>query len=655
MEIKAIQTATATPLAPGDGARSTRDAKGLPLLLLPGTLCDARVFAPLIERLDHPDARVVSMTGGDSANALARRILSGAPERFALLGFSLGGIVALEIAALAPERVTGLALIATNPHADQPDNAGHRRAQVEAARSGDLQGLVGQLWPRYVASARLDDAVLRGLILDMARAVGPDAFADQAEVAISRADSLSRLPALAVPALVLCGADDVICPPALHRQIAEAAPDATLTILPDAGHFVLLEAPDAAAAAVTEWLARISTFPPTVPPPHDGDYRGTAMSDDATPSKPSKSRAQPYPSDDKAVLQVERRDFIDLAPENRERVQSMRGFDDCYTDIVDYIVRCTHKIWDERDVGLIYTHYTHNCVAYSSLGTVYNREDVVRETIQRIVELPDRRGMATQVIWRGDDVDGFYTSHLVTGSGRHTEYGMYGKPTGRTFAARTIADCMILENKIYREWLVRDNMALIVQLGLNPHAFALNMAEKQFEKGQTIVEIGENRRIIGQYHPESKADLSLAHNDTEVQLLEWLHHIYNMRMFGKIHEIYASNVQWHGPMMRELFGVAAVLQQTMRLVAMIPDGIFVPQHICSNPCEEGGVKVAVRWIMDGHHLGYGTLGAPTGHKLFVMGMSHFHIIDGKIVDEWVVYDDLAMLVQLKLGEMARAA
>ena len=64
------------------------------------------------------------------------------------------------------------------------------------------------------------------------------------------------------------------------------------------------------------------------------------------------------------VLQVERRDFVDLVPDGRERVQPMRGFDPIYTDIVDYIVRCTHRIWDERDVGLIYTHYTHNSVLY---------------------------------------------------------------------------------------------------------------------------------------------------------------------------------------------------------------------------------------------------------------------------------------------------
>ena len=101
------------------------------------------------------------------------------------------------------------------------------------------------------------------------------------------------------------------------------------------------------------------------------------------------------------VLQVERHDYTDLAPVSRPRAQGMRGFDSCYTDIVDYIVRCTHRIWDERDVGLIYTHYTHNCVVYGPLEAVYNREDVVRDTLRKLAELPDRRGMATQVIWRG--------------------------------------------------------------------------------------------------------------------------------------------------------------------------------------------------------------------------------------------------------------
>ena len=107
------------------------------------------------------------------------------------------------------------------------------------------------------------------------------------------------------------------------------------------------------------------------------------------------------------VMQVERRDYPEIAPEGAKRVQSMQGFDDCYADIVDYIIRCTHKIWDERDIGLIYTHYTHNCVLYGTTGTLYTREEVVRDTIQRLVSFPERRGMGTHVIWKGDDQQGF--------------------------------------------------------------------------------------------------------------------------------------------------------------------------------------------------------------------------------------------------------
>ncbi|KAJ5223049.1 uncharacterized protein N7469_009289 [Penicillium citrinum] len=358
-----------------------------------------------------------------------------------------------------------------------------------------------------------------------------------------------------------------------------------------------------------------------------------------------------------SVLQVERHDYPDLAPTKRARAHPMEGFDEIYSDIVDYIVRCTHRIWDERDIGLIYTHYTHNCVLYGTMGTVYDRESIVRDTIQRLVSLPERRGMATQVLWNGDDKEGFYTSHLVTGAGRHTQFGHFGPATGKTFVSRTIADCMIYRNKIYREWVVADNMAIIKQLGLDPHTFAHDAAKALFDKGVENIDIGENRRIVGQQPPETKCDTSIANNEIEVQTLEWLHDVFNCRMFGRIEKVYAPNAQYHGPKMSELYGPAAVLHQHLGLVGSIPDAAYMPQHILSTPCEEGGVKVAVRWVMEGHHLGYGILselGKPTGRRLQVMGMTHYHYRNGRIVDEWNVYDELSLLTQLKLGEMVEA-
>lgn len=170
-------------------------------------------------------------------------------------------------------------------------------------------------------------------------------------------------------------------------------------------------------------------------------------------------------------------------------------------------------------------------------------------------------------------------------------------------------------------------------------------------RGEPVLDLMENRRLLEQNPPGTEADTSIAHDEEEAQLLRELHHIYNRRMFGRIASLYAPNCRWHGPLMREVHGPAAMLQQTMRLVALMPDGAFVPQHICSVASEEGGRKLAVRWTLDGHHLGDGALGAPTGHRLFVMGVTHFHVVDGKIVDEWVVYDELSMLVRLKLAEL----
>lgn len=623
------------------------DGFDVPLILLPGTVCDARLFAPLLDLLGHPDARVMDMMEERSTSELAVRILADAPERFNLLGFSLGGIVALEMIAQAPHRIAGLALLDTTPRPDPNANAITRRGAVAKARLEGMDGYILDAWSRLVSPSNAESAALRETIVAMARDAGPEVLDSQSEVAIHRVDSRPRLGAIDVPTLVLAGTDEQVCPLAAHEELAAGIPNARYFTIPAAGHFAPLENPAAVARHVRDWLAFTTTSA-------DQAKQGADMSD--VPANPKTKGASPSAMEE-SVLQVERHDYPDLAPTNRPRAQSLEGFDDIYTDIVDYIIRCTHKIWDERDIGLIYTHYTHNCVLYGTTGTIYNREDVVRDTIQRLVSFPERRGMGTQVIWNGNDQEGFYTSHLVTGSGRHTQHGHFGPPTGRPFVSRTIADCMIYRNKIYREWVVADSMAIIQQLGLDPHHFAMRTAKSKFDAGLLSLDIGENRRFLGQTPPAEKADTSLAHNDVEAQTIEMLHEVFTKRMFGRIAQDYAPNAQYHGPLMKELYGQAAIIHQHLGLIGSLPDASYEVQHVASNPCEEGGTKVAVRWVMEGHHLGYGilsTLGDPTGKRVQVMGMSHYHWKSGKIVDEWNVYDELSLLVQVKLAQLADA-
>ncbi len=226
----------------------------LPLLLLPGTACDARLFEPMLRRLAVPITTVIDMGGEVSAATLAARILREAPERFSLLGFSLGGIVALEMIAQAPERIARLALIDTTPRPDPEANAEKRRAAVARARAGGMEGYIAEAWTSLVAPLNADNAELQALITAMAYDAGPGALASQSEVAIHRPDSRPRLGDVAVPTLILAGEAEQVCPLEAHAELAQGIAGARYFTIPDAGHFAPLENPAAVARHIREWL-----------------------------------------------------------------------------------------------------------------------------------------------------------------------------------------------------------------------------------------------------------------------------------------------------------------------------------------------------------------------------------------------------------------
>ena len=149
------------------------DNTDLPLVLLGGTLCNARLWQPVIARLNVTATVCVTLAGAGSAHQASQRLLNVLPPRFLLAGFSLGAIVALQMAADAPERIDGLALLSANPLADPPENAATRREAVRTAQAqGITDWLMSTLWPRYVAPARLNDRTLQEVICRMAPFTG---------------------------------------------------------------------------------------------------------------------------------------------------------------------------------------------------------------------------------------------------------------------------------------------------------------------------------------------------------------------------------------------------------------------------------------------------------------------------------------------------
>jgi pimeloyl-ACP methyl ester carboxylesterase len=230
-----------------------------PLVLLPGTLCDERVFGPALKKLPATTFLAPDWHGMNSTAQVAENLLSALPSRFAIAGFSLGAIVALEMAARAPERIAGLALINATARDVPLDRFAERRLAAVSVQS-NRHHVEKELWDSYVAPHRLDDAALKAVIGDMAQDSPEDALVRQTEIALSRVDSRERLPQIAVPCTVIGGAEDRVAPPYLQEEIAGLLPDAVLEIIPGAGHFALLEDPAACARALSAWLARVQAF-----------------------------------------------------------------------------------------------------------------------------------------------------------------------------------------------------------------------------------------------------------------------------------------------------------------------------------------------------------------------------------------------------------
>jgi len=225
-----------------------------PLLLLPGLLNDGNLWRDQMAALsDVADCRVCDLTRGETLEDLAEGVLDGAPATFALAGFSLGGYVAQEVVRRAPGRVTRLALFDTSIRADDPARAASRRALDRAARSpGRFHGFGDRLLATYLDPSSLGDEGIVARIRGMTRRLGPDVFVRQNNV--ERRDGTDVLARLTCPLLVLCGENDVLTPPALHREMAELVPGATLTIVPGCGHMTPIEDPGAVSAAMRRWL-----------------------------------------------------------------------------------------------------------------------------------------------------------------------------------------------------------------------------------------------------------------------------------------------------------------------------------------------------------------------------------------------------------------
>lgn len=235
----------------------SHDAR-LPLLLMPGLLCDAALWAHQIETLsDLALPMVADLTQADTIAAMATQVLAAAPARFALAALSMGGYVAFEIMRREPARVAGLCLVDTTARPDTEEQRARRRALLHLARSGKFKGVTPRLIPTLVHPDHAGDPAIAGVVMAMAERVGRDAFIRQQSAIIGRVDSRPGLSAITAPTLCIVGEQDQVTPPDRLAEVAAAVPGARFAQISPCGHLAPLEQPGKVSMLMREWLMTV--------------------------------------------------------------------------------------------------------------------------------------------------------------------------------------------------------------------------------------------------------------------------------------------------------------------------------------------------------------------------------------------------------------
>lgn len=341
-------------------------------------------------------------------------------------------------------------------------------------------------------------------------------------------------------------------------------------------------------------------------------------------------------------------DRLLLAP-GTERRHPMRGFEPTYVDIIDYIVRITHRIWEEKDIGYIYDTYRHNCRVTDDAGLQYGRDKIVADTVHTVSAFPDIRLYADEVVWAGNEDSGFFTSHRTVITGTNTGYSRFGPPTGKRITVWCIANCLAQDNEIFEEWVIYNQSSMLQQLGLNLFEKAREFGDARVRQGAPKVVPTEPTRLAGQGKPLRLPPPSGVFDVAE-EVGYAFHNAWNWRNMAAFDRLYDENLVFHGPTDRELRGLSAYKAFVLSLIAMFPDIAVKVDEVYWMGNEADGYLTSVRWSAVGTHRGFGVYGQPTGRQIRLWGITQHRIVAGRVREEWMMFNEFDVLQQILASE-----
>ncbi len=328
----------------------------------------------------------------------------------------------------------------------------------------------------------------------------------------------------------------------------------------------------------------------------------------------------------------------------------MKGFSDRWRDFPDYILGITREIWEDRGLATLHHTYTPDIVVRSPSGVVVGNQGVITATMATLAEFPDRTLLGEDVIWSGTPEEGMLSSHRLLSTATHLGDGAYGKATGRRLTYRIIADCHAIGDQINDEWLIRDQGAIVRQMGWDPSDFARDQIAREGGPEAASRPFTPAADRPGPYAGRGNdSPWGASYADTLTRLMGAEFSVVPAAYDRAVNLFLPGGVQGvsHGDADRFWLGLRAAF----------PDATFAVPHIIGRDDPHMPPRAALRWSLTGKHSGWGAFGAPSGAEVHIMGLSHAEFgpwsgVDGRggpgIRREYVIFDEIAIWKQILL-------
>lgn len=327
--------------------------------------------------------------------------------------------------------------------------------------------------------------------------------------------------------------------------------------------------------------------------------------------------------------------------------QSLDGFDPDYRNIVDYIVRITHRIWETDEAGVDYIAecYALDSKVFDDYGLQRGNAKIVSDTRHTTVAFPDIILDAEEIIWAGDDEIGFHTSHLTRIIGTNTGESRYGDATGQAIRVLVIANCVARGNDIFLEHVLYNTSAMLKQLGIDLWEEAARLAADPppgWPRSQEVWD--ELRSAVRPEQPLSRAE-PVDGFDPDAFARCVHENVWNSD--GTIlDEAYAPDVVFEGTTDRAFEGRNVYRAYVEELRGAFPDMIVQVDEVYWMGNENDGFLISTRWSAEGTHSGGGLYGRPTEAPCQIWGITQWRVKGGKVVKEWQLFNELDLMMQI---------